>query len=71
MDFNDAIAAVEAGGGECAWWSGLNNGTAGSFIRDNPINLYGPGSPDPIGPYVPTPADQAATSWDTGDHPPK
>lgn len=64
MDYAQAISAVNMG--KYSWrtsWSGkyihLFNGVV--IVNDN-------GNQSP---YNPTLEDQAATNWDSGDHPPK
>jgi hypothetical protein len=64
MDYNDAIAAVNAG--QYAWRPEWN----GAYIYLFEGVVYQSTSTGPGHIYDPTPADKAATDFDTGDHPP-
>jgi len=64
VDYNDAIAAVNAG--KYAWRSEWN----GAYIYLYEGQIVQSTATGPYHPYMPTPADQQAQDFDTGDHPP-
>jgi hypothetical protein len=64
MNYTEAISAVNSG--SYAWRAAW---VPGYYIHKNgSIKIY---ENEPVGlPYTPTPADEDATDWDSGDHPP-
>lgn len=64
MNYNNAITAVNDG--KYAWRPEWN----GAYIYLYNGEIYRGSSQGPAQPYAPTPADEAATDFDTGDHPP-
>jgi len=60
VTYSQAISAV--GNGLYAWRAAWADER---YIFGNPVTLY----PEDLR-YVPTPDDEGATDWDSGDHPP-
>lgn len=67
MDYASAIAAVTAG--KYAWRASWTSPYAWLFLNGGVVYFYTAGSPAGS-PYSAPSGDQAATNWDSGDHPP-